>query len=83
MASAVIMPKLGLSMEQGIITKWHVKEGDYVRPGDIVFSLETDKIVHDTESTAEGYVLKILHMEGDEVPVAQACCYVGNLGERV
>lgn len=77
MAEAIIMPKLGLSMEQGIITKWHVKVGDPVNVGDIVFSLETDKIIHDTEATCEGRVLEIMHQEGDEVAVGEPCLYVG------
>ena len=77
MANAIIMPKLGLSMRQGIITKWHVKMGDWVNVGDNVFSLETDKIIHDTEATAAGHVLEILYQEGDEVEVGEPCCYVG------
>lgn len=77
MKMAIIMPKLGLSMERGVITKWHVKVGDQVCEGDIVFSLETDKIVHDTEATAAGRVLEIVRQEGEEVDVGEPCCYVG------
>ena len=83
MAKAIIMPKLGLSMQTGTITAWHVKEGDYVHIGDILFSLETDKIIHDTESTAEGFVLQIVAKEGEEVLVTSPCCYVGEQGEVV
>jgi pyruvate dehydrogenase E2 component (dihydrolipoamide acetyltransferase) len=43
MATAVIMPKQGQSVESCIITKWHKKPGDKVKKGDILFSYETDK----------------------------------------
>ena len=43
MAQAVIMPKLGQTVEEASIVKWHKKEGDAVRRGDVLFEIETDK----------------------------------------
>lgn len=83
MAESINMPKLGLQMTTGTITKWLVAEGDTVHKGDPVFSIETDKLASDVEATASGVVLKIVVHEGDEVPIMAPCCYVGAPGETV
>ena len=82
MAETVIMPKLGLQMTVGLITEWHVAEGDTVRKGDPLFAVETDKLASEVESTADGVVLQIVAPEGSEVPVAEPVCYIGQPGER-
>ncbi|HWR22120.1 MAG TPA: dihydrolipoamide acetyltransferase family protein [Feifaniaceae bacterium] len=83
MAVAVNMPKLGLQMTSGVITQWLVAEGDAVKKGDPIFSIETDKIVSDVESTASGTVLKILVPAGGEAKIMEPCCYVGAPGEKL
>lgn len=83
MAEAVKMPKLGLQMTVGVITKWLVAEGDTVSKGDPIFSIETDKLVSDVESTASGVVLKIVAKEGDELEIMEPCCYIGQPGEAI
>ena len=83
MAEVVRMPKLGLQMKSGLITEWYVKEGDAVKKGTPVFSIETDKLTSNVESTAEGIVLKIAAQAGEEVEVTGICCYVGQAGEAV
>ena len=60
MAKTIIMPKLGLTMETGIVMKWLKKEGDEVRKGDPVLEVETDKIVNVIESPDSGVLLKVL-----------------------
>ncbi|MBP8933918.1 MAG: DUF2118 domain-containing protein, partial [Candidatus Atribacteria bacterium] len=60
MVEKIIMPKLGLTMEEGVINKWLVKEGDQVEKGDALFEVATDKVNMEVESTAEGVVLKIV-----------------------
>ena len=59
MATAVIMPKQGQSVETCIITKWFRNKGDKVSVGDILFSYETDKASFDLESTVEGILLDV------------------------
>lgn len=81
MASAVIMPKVGITVETCIITEWKKKVGDPVRIDDILFSYETDKAVMDCPSTAEGELLEIFHPEGDEVPCFENVCAIGVKGE--
>ncbi len=68
MASVIIMPKQGLLMEEGTITKWLAKEGEQTTEGAPLFEMETDKLTITMDSTATGTVLKILHPEGDTVP---------------
>ena len=43
MANTVIMPKIGITVEECILSTWHKKVGDPVKKGDVLFSYETDK----------------------------------------
>jgi len=83
MAQILIFPKLGQTMEEGAIIKWHKKEGDPVKKGDIVFEIETDKAALEVESFFEGTLLKILIKEGITVPVNTPVGYVGMPGEKL
>jgi pyruvate/2-oxoglutarate dehydrogenase complex dihydrolipoamide acyltransferase (E2) component len=62
------MPKLGLTMEEGLVKEFMVKVGDKVKKGDIVLIIETDKVEYEVESPYDGVVKKILLKEGDIVP---------------
>lgn len=81
MATPVIMPKQGQSVETCIITKWFKATGDKVSAGDILFSYETDKAAFDLESPAEGILLETFFGEGDEVPVLSNVAVIGKAGE--
>lgn len=81
MATAVIMPKQGQSVETCIITKWFKKVGDPVSVGDILFSYETDKASFDLESAIEGNLLEVFFGDGDEVPVLVNVAVIGKTGE--
>ena len=83
MANPVLMPKQGITVESCILTKWCVKVGDQVKPGDILFSFETDKSAIDYASEVEGEVLALFCEEGDEVPVLTNVCAIGKKGEDV
>ena len=78
MATAVIMPKQGQSVETCIITKWFRQKGEKVSSGDILFSYETDKAAFDQESPADGILLSIFFPEGAEVPVLANVAVIGN-----
>ncbi len=80
-ASAVIMPKAGITVESCIIGEWLKKIGDQVKIGDILFTYETDKASFECESTAEGELLAIFFEEGEEVPCMENVCAVGPHGE--
>jgi pyruvate dehydrogenase E2 component (dihydrolipoamide acetyltransferase) len=81
MATAVIMPKQGQSVETCIITKWFKNKGERVSVGDILFSYETDKAAFDLESPAEGILLDVFFGEGAEVPVLVNVAVIGKSGE--
>lgn len=83
MATPIIMPRQGNTVETCIISKWHKKKGDKVKPGDILFTYETDKASFEEESTAEGILLDIFFGEDDEVPVLTNVCVIGNEGEDI
>ena len=83
MATEVIMPVLGMTMESGIIVEWMKKEGDSVTEGEVLFNVETDKSVMEVEARAAGTLLKILHGPGDEVPIQQVIGYIGSPGETI
>ena len=69
MLKEIIMPKLGMTMKEGLITKWEKKEGDFAEAGDILFSVTTDKVNMDVEMPENGYLIKIIHEEWDNVTV--------------
>lgn len=58
------MPNLSPTMEKGNIAKWLKKEGDSIKPGDILAQIETDKATVDFEMQEEGYIAKLLYPEG-------------------
>jgi len=62
----VLMPALSPTMEEGTLAKWHVKEGDEVRAGDVIAEIETDKATMEVEAVDEGKVEAILVPEGTE-----------------
>jgi len=78
----VIMPKLGLTMEEGTIIRWLKGEGEKVEKGEPVFEVQTDKVVMEVEAPASGTLGKILTPEGDTVPVVQVIAYILEPGEE-
>ncbi len=71
MQKTVVMPLLGPSIEEGLLINWHVAEGEFVKRGATLFSVETDKSIVDCEATDEGYLSKILVPAGSNARVAQ------------
>ena len=72
MTTPILMPALSPTMEVGKLVKWHVKEGDTVRSGDVIAEIETDKATMEVEAVDEGRIGKLLVAEGTEhVPVNQ------------
>src|SRR5256885_2630042 len=66
MSTQILMPALSPTMEEGKLAKWHVKEGDAVKPGDILADIETDKATMEFEAIDAGRIAKILVPEGSE-----------------
>jgi pyruvate dehydrogenase E1 component beta subunit len=66
MSIEILMPALSPTMEDGTLAKWHVKEGDAVKTGDVIAEIETDKATMEVEAVDDGTVGKILVPEGTE-----------------
>lgn len=81
MATVVIMPKQGQSVESCILTEMKKKKGDTVAIGDILFSYETDKASFEEEAQVAGTVLEVFYSDGDEIPVLMNVLVIGNPGE--
>lgn len=77
------MPKQGLMMEEGTLTKWLKKEGEEVIAGTPLFEMETDKLTITMDAEVSGTLLKIIHPEGDVVPITQPIAIVGAPGEDI
>jgi len=69
MAVDIIMPKLGLTMEEGTIVRWHAAAGERVTQGQVLLDVETDKVTVEVEAPAAGVVESVLVNEGQKVPV--------------
>lgn len=82
MATVIILPKQGQSVESCIITEIKKKKGDTVAKGDILFSYETDKASFEEESPVDGVVLECFYNDGDEVPVLLDMMVIGQPGEK-
>jgi len=83
MATPVIMPRQGQSVETCVITQWLKKKGDKVKKGDILFSYETDKAAFEEETPVDGILLEIFFQDGDEVPVLTNVAVIGEEGESI
>ena len=81
MATPVIMPRQGQSVESCIIGQWHKQVGDKVAVGDELFSYETDKAAFDETAQVAGEMLAIFFAEGDDVPCLTTVCVIGAAGE--
>ena len=64
MAKEIVMPKLGLTMTEGTVSKWLKHEGDTVKEGEGLFEVETDKLTNTIEASGSGTLLKIYVPEG-------------------
>ncbi len=83
MATIVIMPRQGQSVESCIITEWKKKKGDKVEVKDVLFSYETDKSAFDEEAAVAGTLLEVFANEGDDVPCLDPVCIIGEPGEDI
>lgn len=83
MATEVLMPRQGQSVESCLIVEWKKNEGDSVSEGEILCEVETDKATFEVEAPASGVLLRILHQADDDVPVLTPIAYIGEAGEEI
>ncbi len=83
MATPVLMPKQGNTVEECLLAKWRKKKGATVAAGEIIADIETDKASFEIEAPVAGTLLETFFDEGVLVPVQVAICAIGNAGEDV
>ncbi|WP_327083132.1 biotin/lipoyl-containing protein, partial [Streptococcus equi] len=83
MAVEIIMPKLGVDMQEGEIIEWKKQEGDPVNEGDILLEIMSDKTNMELEAEDSGVLLKITRQAGETVPVTEVIGYIGAAGEAI
>lgn len=80
----ILMPALSPTMEKGNLAKWFKKEGDKVKPGDVIAEIETDKATMEYEAIDEGTLAKIVVPEGtQDVPVKTLIAVLAEEGEDI
>ena len=77
----VILPKVDMDMATGKIAKWHVKDGDAVRKGALLFEIETDKAAMEIDAPGDGIIRNITAAEGAVIPVGQTVALIYQDGE--
>ena len=75
MSYEITMPVLSDTMDKGVLVKWHKKEGDYVKKGEVIAEVESDKAVLEIESFYDGYI-HLLANEGDEIEVKKTIAII-------
>ncbi|MEA4854009.1 MAG: dihydrolipoamide acetyltransferase family protein [Christensenella sp.] len=83
MAEFIVLSKMTLTMEEGTVAKWLVKEGDSVKLDDPLCSVENEKETEDILSIYEGTILKLLAEEGEVYPVNTPIAVIGEAGEDI
>ncbi len=83
MATEIVMPKLGLTMESGAISAWLVEEGQEVQKGQALLEIATDKVTMEVEAQADGILRKILVPVGQEVPVSTTIGVIASADEDI
>lgn len=83
MAFEIVMPKWGLSMQEGLIGRWLKQEGDFVQEGEELVEIETEKITNVVEAPASGILARIIHPAGSTIPVTHAIALITAPGEPI
>ncbi len=65
----VILPKIGMAMQDALITSWLKKEGEAVTKGEPLLEIETEKVLETIEAPETGILAEILFQEGEDVEV--------------
>lgn len=79
----LLLPQVGNSMEEGTILKWHVQPGARIKPGDVLYELETDKASMDIEAEVGGRLARIVVPEGQLAPVKTPIAYLAETDAEV
>ena len=75
-AIEVILPKVDMDMQSGVIAAWKVAEGDFVNEGDILFEMETNKAMMEVEAPGTGVIRALAPVTGAEIPVGTIVAWI-------
>ena len=81
-AVEVILPKVDMDMESGVIARWIVAAGDVVNQGDPLFEMETGKAMMEVESPASGVIRDLAAITGEEVPIGTTVAWIDTADKR-
>jgi pyruvate dehydrogenase E2 component (dihydrolipoamide acetyltransferase) len=76
MREPIYMPKFGMTMTEGLIVEWHKRAGDYVQEGEMLLTVQTEKVDTDINAPASGVLVGIEYEAGDEAPVGEVIAYI-------
>ncbi|MCS6826765.1 MAG: biotin attachment protein [Caldilinea sp.] len=82
MAVEVILPKWGLTMEEGTVSEWRKQEGEAVAEDEIIAEVETDKITNELPAPTSGILAKILVQAGETVEVGRVLALIAESEEE-
>ena len=83
MVTTMIMQRMSVAMEYGVILKWLKKEGDKVKKGDLVVEIFGEKNEFELEAPDDGVILKILCDVNDEIPISEPIAFIGKEGDKI
>ena len=82
MVKTIIMPRLDIDMEKGSVVEWRKREGEFVREGDVVAVVMSEKVTYEVESPADGRLARILVEPEVEVPIGVPIAILAEEGDR-
>ena len=83
LVTTMIMQRMSVAMEYGVILKWLKKEGDKVKKGDLVVEIFGEKNEFELEAPGDGVILKILCDVNDEIPISEPIAFIGKEGDKI
>ena len=75
-AIEVVLPKVDMDMESGVIVAWKVTEGAFVNKGDIIFEMETNKAMMEVEAPATGVIRNLAPVTDEQIPVGTTVAWI-------
>ncbi|UCF09764.1 MAG: lipoyl domain-containing protein, partial [Candidatus Bipolaricaulota bacterium] len=82
MLTPVVMPKLGLTMQEGTVVEWRCAEGDSVRKGQVLLLIESEKVEFEVEAPVDGVIRALVTPEGETVPCRQVIAVLSETADE-
>ena len=76
MKAVLKLPKLSMNMEEALLTEWHVRKGEDFSEGQVLYSVETEKVVTEVEAPCAGRLIEIVAEAGTELEVGSPVCRI-------